>query len=116
MIEKILFKCDLNCPECEKECESRIEPNQKEQSKKFDEIIQELNIFNNNVIGSILNSIDALKEDTDLQKIEFIKKCSKDYIKDLIENIGDKTNRDFIITNFKKFLDHIANQILEKSK
>ncbi|HNV96903.1 MAG TPA: hypothetical protein PKL13_01130 [bacterium] len=117
MYEKNLFKCDLNCPECEKEYELRTKPNQKEQFTKFDEVIEELNIFNsNNIIESIQAGISALEEDTDYQKLHFIKKCSREYIKALAKKTLNQDNIDFILTNFKEFLDYTANKILENSK
>ena len=117
MLERPLFKCDLNCPKCEKECKLRIKPNKQEQSQKFDEVIGELNILNNNnVIESIQTSIDALKEDSNHEKLNFIKKCSREYIKDLAQNALSQDNASFIHKHFAEFIDYTANKILEDSR
>lgn len=117
MLEKQLFKCDLNCLDCEKECELKTTPNKNEQLSKFDEIINQLDILNSNndVINSLKNSISAFENNA--EKIDFIEKCLKKYIKDLIkQNLKEKDDINFINLNFKKFFDYITNKILEGSK
>lgn len=115
MYERPLFKCDLNCTECKKECELREKPNRQEQLSIFDETINKLNLNSDNeVINSLTDSMSAF-EDVN-EKIDFIKRCLEKYIQDLIEQNTKKVDSYFLKLHFEEFCEYIAKKILENSK
>ncbi len=116
MYKESLFKCNLNCAECNnKECELREKPNRQEQLSIFDKTINNLKLNSDDkVINSLTSSISAF-EDAD-EKIDFIKRCLEKYIQDLIEQNAEKVDSYFLKLHFEEFCEYIAKKILENSK